>query len=296
MKIEISKDGVITKVSPIKTGDSVVIPKEVNGIKVTRLLPRLFAYKKATFTVKVEAEINSVTESCFASSGVVAVSLPTSCKGIGDAAFKNCHMLRSITAYDLDYIGNNAFYAVKANFGIVSCKRIHSGAFYRATFLEKPNFLENNGLRHIGEYAFSHCVLNDSLKLPATLEKIYASAFNDCTISGLTLPAKKLWLGSRCFSNLTNLKEFKWDWEPATLPNSFLSGCFNLSKLSLNTEKVKTIGLNAFHNCKDLSGEMRFPRVNVVNGGAFEGCESLDVYINDKAKAIQTTSPILFIL
>ena len=109
----------------------------------------------------------------------------------------------------------------------------------------------SEGLKTIGEGAFSGCTAIQSLKLPNSLERIEGSAFSGCTgLRSINLP-----------DNLEIIKEYAFD------------GCTALTDITI-PERVREVGTGAFNGCTALKSV----RINarVLGCNVFEGCDHLE--------------------
>ena len=123
--------------------------------------------------------------------------------GFGGICASNVLMPENATA-----IGAYAFHNSKIKGGIViseNIKDIGKYAFYScsAPFIALPS-----SLTRIRECSFARCYnLSDTLTIPANVEVIENSAFENCSkITSLKLPAKLTYIGSFAFSMCTSLE------------------------------------------------------------------------------------------
>lgn len=147
----------------------VVIPSEIDGIKVTSIGYGAFNY-------------NDTAES---------VTIPDGVTNIGELAFNNCLALKSVAVPDsVTYIGSDAFSGSKLLESIVitkGVKNIESQTFRDCQGLKSVVLPE--GLEKISTMAFKDCKALESISLPETLTYIDFGAFDSCfALNDITIP------------------------------------------------------------------------------------------------------------
>ena len=277
--------------------ESVTIQENVLSIGMNA-----FSNARALTTVTLPSGLTTIGETAFQASGLVSVVCPDDSKlaTIGARAFLNCTSLTSInlpaTFTELPvYIGssaggNTSTYTYSEAFkGCTSLKyidisgvdAIHDSTFEGCTSLETVVVSET--LESIGKKAFYQTAITE-IALPATLTKIGASAFEDCTklttvtfdpASSMTELGTGLTAADNIFKNTTAL-------ESITLPTSLemIGGhvfensaiaSVNLGKLNSLTE----IGNYAFANCDNLEAVVVPTEVYHVGDYAFYDCDNI---------------------
>ena len=214
---------------------------------------------------------------------------------IGDAAFKGCYNLTSITfPSTLEEIGSYAF---------DGCKQLQNVTF-------------NDGLKKIGMQSFGGCIGLDRLVIPGSVEEISSKAFLGATnvneiliepaADGSVLKMGDEAISVREFETLTlnrvithsstegstkhlsdcNPKHivFGEGWE--TIPQNFMMESASLTSVTLSPT-VRVISESAFNTCYNLI-DINFPTsLEEIGSYAFNGCKQLqNVTFNDGLKKI----------
>lgn len=230
------------------------------------------------------------------------VTIPASVQVIGDYAFYNCRYLivDFITAgSQLNSIGDYAFYR---NFSIrdillpASLVSIGDYAFaaeegdsMNLTTLNVDIDSEGNRLLEtIGEGAFSNCSSLLYFTVPEKVETIGAKAFYNCSSLMITFNRYNNVLKRiepYTFYRNTNLTQIEFPYSVESIGDYAFYGCVNLNSIQSgsisNPSLVKSIGISAFENCRQLQSgheenkRLLFPITETVGERAFFDCQSL---------------------
>jgi predicted small lipoprotein YifL len=148
--------------------------------------------------------------------------------GIGDAAFKACVTVRSITFEgDILYIGNAAFYG---------CTALKSITLPATVEVIEPNAFRASGL--------------ESITLSASLKTISLAAFWDCTaLKSISFPASVETIGDGAFWNCKALTSVDIPETVKTIGDTAFYGCTALTAASYYASSE--IGESVFDNCAE---------------------------------------------
>ncbi|MBQ7701613.1 MAG: leucine-rich repeat protein [Candidatus Methanomethylophilaceae archaeon] len=105
-------------------------------------------------------------------------------------------------------------------------------------------------LKKIGADAFSGCRWLSKITLPAQLEWIGDSAFFECGLRSVTVPDTVTHMGDGVFMNNSKLTFAKLSNSIDYVPDDTFLYCYDLATVA--TPVIKTIGKNAFSNCRAL--------------------------------------------
>lgn len=104
------------------------------------------------------------------------------------------------------------------------------------------------GLKRIGDSAFSSVYGLTEINFPATLESIGDNAFNNTAITSAMLPESCTELGSDAFYGCNLLENVSLSNSLKTIGDRTFKNCYNLKTFKL-PEKLETIGYAAFSMC-----------------------------------------------
>lgn len=130
-----------------------------------------------------------------------------------------------------------------------------------------------DGLESIGANAFKDCAGFSRIELPESLISIGESAFNGCTaLREIRIGAKVEAVATSAFSGCTELKEVTFDGAPL-ISGSVFSGCTSLEKVDLG--ELTLLGEGMFNGCTSLR-ELDTSAVTDYLPGALNGCTALE--------------------
>ncbi len=204
-----------------------------------------------------------------------SVSIPSSVKKIGDAAFMRCGKLTDINIPgSVEQLGDNVFLECRSLRKVVipgSVKRIGDCMFEDCTGL--CEVVIPDGVEVIGYDAFSGCTALRTIDIPESVEWIDQGAFHSCgALEEIRLPAGMA-------QHLTEEEKQRRRFAGSIIPSPKVSpytfaDCTSLKKVTL-PDGIETIGMEAFLNCASLS-EINIPdSVTGIGSRAFYGCRSL---------------------
>ncbi len=246
--------------SYIGSDTDVVIPDRIDNKKVTSIADSAFRNKSITSVVfgqYVESIGNYAFYSCQSLNKLDFSK--NSVKTIGEYAFTVCKSLESIEFPDsLESIGYGAFSAYTDGYG-------GYWGSYVASSLKSVKF--GSGLKSIADYAFyENSALNTVKFTGVALTSIGYQSFYNTAITELDLSGADASIGTYAFYRCNSLETVK------------LSG-------------VKTIGQNAFDNCRKLTSVELSENLTIIESGAFESCVALkNIEIPDSVTTIGDNS------
>lgn len=196
---------------------------------------------------------------------VVHDGLTYEVSAIGEAAFKDCFDLESVTLHS----------------GI----KIISDAAFQNTRIKNIDLPD--GLLKIERYAFRNCEFLASIVLPKTLENIASYAFEGCTSLQTVDTGDGLqYLDVGDFAGCTALHTVRLGLNMRNLSGSTFYGCTELKNINLN-DQIEKMHDSDFKNCIKLKKIVIGAKNTELGDGVFSGCSSLeDVEIHKGARMI----------
>ena len=164
-------------------------------------------------------------------------------KTIDSSALDRTNKLERITA-DSDYFSDLSGILYNADYSKL--------VFYPQSKGQSTPYIMN-GVKEIGEKAFSFADAVTTLEIPESVTHIGAYAFQFCTqLTTVTLPAGLTELGDYAFM-----------------------GCFDLVEIPELPESLNTIGENVFKDCTKLQIVDIPGSITAIKASAFSGCEGI---------------------
>ena len=155
----------------------------------------------------------------------------------------------------------------------VDVETIPSNAFTKTVirFIDFPKTLKT-----IGSSAFYDKLLTGPLVLPEGLDSIASEAFYRNYITDVTIPVSVRVINSSAFRGNASLVSVTLGSGLTSISSLCFYECSNLAIVK-GGENIKTIGSNAFKNCKLLTSAADLAPVS-VGDYAFQNCEKLDIF------------------
>ena len=191
---------------------------------------------------------------------------------IADKAFYDNMWIHSVIISDgITIIGENAFWRTKVEEITIpgSVVSIGNGAFNNSC-LRYVNISE--GVKRIGAFTFSHCRI-DNISIPSSVISIGNYAFYDCTsLTDVTLNEGLTSIGGCAFEDCKNLENISIPTSVITIGDLAFANCTSIKEITISANN--SIGENAFKE-SGLTSVTFLEGVEVINDGAFYGCNSL---------------------
>lgn len=202
----------------------------------------------------VEYTVTEIGYRAFPGWQLTKVVFPDTVVHIEKEAFENCTTLTEIhLPVGLVSLGNRAF---------SGCTGLTGSITVPDSCIDISNGLDGTG--------YSEIILSKNIT------EIAQNAFSRCNnLKKITLPENLTKIGFGAFQGLTELEEVSIPKHLGEIEEIAFNGCVKLKEAPLSDELV-SIGINAFNGCTALSGTLVIPdSVEVIMGGAFEGCTGL---------------------
>ena len=248
---------------------SLIIPSSYQGKPVTAIGYEAFYGCSGLISITIPNTITTIGRSAFGGcSKLTSITIPNSVTTISESAFSGCSNLTSITIPNsVTSIGYSAFYG---------CSGL--------TSITIPNSVTT-----IGSYAFYNCSSLTSITIPNSVTAIGDDAFYGCSsLKGVYITDLEKWceisFGSWSSNPLHNAQNLYLNNQLVTnlvIPNSVKSigddafyNCRGLTSITISNS-VTTIGKSAFEYCSNLTSITLPNSVTTIGNFAFSGCSSL---------------------
>lgn len=308
----VNNDGVkITKYTG--TGDTLVIPDQIDGVDVTEIETMVFLGKEKLKSITLPCNLRIIGSSSFNScTGLTEIIIPDTVKFIYDSAFAGCTALTKISIPDGTVsIGSQAFSSCSKLKDIdipASVTSIGGNTFYGTEWLadkqeEDPLVIVNDLLvnattvsgdvvipsevRAICGLAFSMCKTVTGVEIPDSVTSIGENAFYECSsLKSVSIPDSVTSIGYAAFQNCTKLTEISIPDSVTELGGSAFFGCSGLESVILPSS-LESISNSLFSSCSSLSRIEIPENVKLIDSRAFASCSSLTkIFIPDGVESI----------
>ncbi len=270
--------------------NTVIIPPNVQTIG-----NHAFSYCRKLSSIIIPPNVVSIGEKAFYNSDLRSISIPATVREIGSNAFssnmEDIQVEEGNTVFDSR--GDcHALIETATNTLLMGCK----------------NTVIPDGIKVIGDDAFSNCINLTNISIPSSVTTIGANAFNSCNnlqsvhisegvaaigekafstcnaLTSITIPKSIRTLAGNAFASCENLTSIRVDannpyydsrdncnavMEKAT--NKLVAGCRN----TVIPQSTESIGDRAFYGCRNLSSVIIPSKVTSIGISAFLGCSNI---------------------
>ena len=254
-------------VSDLTIGGTIVPDFMARDIGVWESLKRL------TLTDKVIAIGEHAFDGC---TGLISVKIPNTVITIGSNAFKSCVGLTSVgLPGSVTTICNKAFYGCTGLTSVAipnSVTTIGESAFWGCTGLNSIEI--PSSVTTIGKWAFARC--SNLTSVVYNSDACESSIFTDSPVSDLTIGMATVpELMAHHFGIVPSLIRLSFTDKVTTIGEDAFNGCVGLTSVDL-PGSVTTIGNSAFYGCTGLTSIEIPSSVTTIGKWAFEGCGNIE--------------------
>ena len=275
------------------TDESIVIPSEIDGKKVTVIGNSAFYGFKSLKNIEIPDGITSIENYAFCQCwSITSLSVPESVTSIGTGAFRFCGDLKEIKLPSNLTVLSDSLFGADANLEYITF-----GDAEKTDTVIIPETVQK-----MGNYVFMNCEKIKNIKLPSNLKSIGKTCFQGCiSLTGLFIPQSVESIGGGIFGDCDALQSVEIEDENNNfifkdgilydVKNGILVSAVNslISEKVIVDECTKTIDYYAFADCDNLY-EIEIPQ-GVVNIGekAFARLDNLkNIDIPDSVTNITT--------
>ncbi len=250
---------------------------------------------KASYVIPVSFNVLRIGERAFYSNGLSAIEIPVSVVSIGDAAFRHCDHLATVTLHGaapgdgLETIGAEAFSDCDALNIITipdSVTSIGANAFDYSG-LESIQLSANLG--SIADETFSSCDSLKGIDIPGSVHNIGEGAFAGCSVLGyeesVTLHEGLQSIGKRAFQSCYSMLALDIPSSVTSIGEEVFEGCGGLENITLPSG-ITSIPAYAFNGCMELENVTIPDGLTGIGVMAFGDCGLTSVNIPDSVSAI----------
>ena len=255
----------------------IVIPNEVDGLKVVRVAENAFKNSDDIDTIILPDTLEEISANAFLGSSIRRIYIPDSVKVIGEYAFSECKNLESvILPNSLESIPENLCAESEGLTEVYipgSVKEIGENAFVRCKQLKKVTLSE--GLISIANSAFSQCVALEEIRVPESATVLGEYIFSACgSLKRATLPSTITEIPVQTFSQ-TSLESFQIPVGVKKLGRACFGGCTSLTEIDL-PEGLTTLGSGVFSGCSSLKSLSIPEGILALDNFVLASCTSLE--------------------
>ncbi|MCR5652266.1 MAG: leucine-rich repeat domain-containing protein [Ruminococcus sp.] len=269
-------------------GGDVIIPPAIGGNSVTKIGVRAFLGCSNLEGVTIPDGVTSIGDFAFYNcTNLTSITIPDSITSIGSNMFYGCNNITDLTVKgDLaDY--NDLPWSVVKNLTITGTA-VKPSAFTAFSALEKVTI--SDGVKSIGDCAFSGCRNLTSVTIGNSVESIGYNVFSQTGLTSIEIPDSVTSIGVAAFNMCSNLKSVTIGNGVTTISSSLFAGLSKLESVTLGNN-VKTIDAGAFYNCTSLTSIDIPNGVTRIGASAFYGCSGLEsVTIGNSVEKIEAVA------
>ena len=287
------------------SGGAVVIPDMTNGLPVTGIAGSAFENKTSITSLALGTNITSIGDAAFRwCYGLTNVMLGIKVASVGEYAFYGCSSLGSVTVpSSLTSIGSLAFACINSSPG--SLKAINVDAnnpvycsvdgvlFNRSTntLIQCPvgragTYAIPDSVISIGYGAFYYCASLTDVTIPASVTSIGALAFDNCSLTNITIGTNVASIGYCGFFDCNRLIRVKIPASVTNLAEFAFGPCSSLTAIDVDTNNSAYCSVDGVLFNKNKTTLVQFPAglagsyvipsgVTSIGDAAFYVCASL---------------------
>lgn len=245
-------DGKVTITAYAGSEESVVIPEQIEGARVTQIAAEAFKGKSVMKTVTIPYGVTSIRDRAFQGcTGLESIHYNCELGSIGNDVFQGCTSLKTI------HIGSKVETVWRNSQGTLMGESLESYAVDEANPVLKAEdgvLYKKNGLEQWGLYLYPICRPEEAFETPGDITCIFSYAFGgikslkELTITGTNLEVNK----SETVVNCPELVGITFGAGVTHIASGVVSGCAKLEEVTFDSNLKYNTG-NVISNCNALS-------------------------------------------
>lgn len=246
----------------------------LKALRHDRLYKKIIVAGQSVGDIEINARADEIAPLAYKDCNkLTSITIPSRIKVISEQSFYGCNKLSSLTFKDPYKFQNNlqtkilnlskelvinkeAFSNCSSLEEVIFPQFIQSigmKAFSNCTNLKKVDFLAENDIYNILDYAFENCTSLEEITIPSSVKRIGDGAFKNCTNLKKVVfedNSKLTFLGDGAFEGCSNLVSINLPNSLTTLNNDLFKDCLSLKEIKI-PNSITTIR-NPFFNCSSL--------------------------------------------
>lgn len=273
----------------------VTIPKEINGMKITKIDNSAFWYRTHLKSVTIPNTITSIGHSVFfkcdnlrninytgtkeqweaidnndTSIELLNINVNYEYRGrLNDLIKRFLKELKNI--YTNISISKNKYFKIDRRGRITGLTQLGKSL----KFIEIPNDINGKPVNGIKSGAFKDCINLESVSISEDVKYIEFDAFRNCiNLKSITIPNSVKYISDAVFDGCKILTDIKFPKYVKNIEAYTYNDCEMLNEFTV-PEGVEMIGFHAFTNCISLISIIISNTVNTIDIAAFYNCPNL---------------------
>ncbi len=260
------KDGTVSIVEYYGTDESVLVPAEIDGKKISEVggFKNCYTMKHLIIQEGITELVTGAFENC---SNLTDITIPSSVKGIKRSVFSECSKLSNVKLPEgLTEIGDKAFFNCSSLSQIdlpSSLKLLYYSAFEGCNNLLSINvnsdnkfFSSKDGVLYNKDMTILHICPSGKkyIEIPQSVKTLGNRAFSNCNnLTSIFIPCNVKVIEGFCFNECLNLESVEIENGVERLENGVFCYCKSLTKIMIPDSVISISKIRTFDGCNSLT-------------------------------------------